>query len=277
MVDARGFATALLPILCFVLGTVLGLMVDGFIAQPGTVFEFLLRLQTLLGAAIVAGAVWIAAVVMRANLRRPPAVQAPTRGEDRQTAVQILAREEDRIEANFAGLEDAERLLLSLKTELPPSEHEMWGAIARDRLSREGLWADPDGMADLVLRKLPNTDLITRKRVEGILNYLVFWSSEAVDARTKAVQARHDVDLARQATDMKPEARAEYEKLYTSAAELVATAQAGYAQSLRSAGQLHEELSATILRWQRDRPVIRRILEAHIADSIRQAKAGAAN
>jgi hypothetical protein len=272
MVDARGWVTAPLPILCFVLGTIVGLLVDGFIAQPGTIAEFLIRLQPLFGAVLVAAAVAIAAAIVGKRPRGPMVIQAPAREEDVQAAVQLLAREEDRIDANFAGLDDAARLLQGLRTELGLNELDVRGAIPRDKLSQQGLWLPPDRMAEVVRQKLPSTDLLTRKRVEGLLNYLVARIEQVIDARTEAAQATHDVELARQASSLNPETREEYERLHASALETISRSQASFEESRRRIERLHEELSATILRWRRDRPVIRGLLETYIDKAISKAK-----
>lgn len=229
--------TALLSTLCIVLGAVVGMLVGGAIAPPVADEPWIKTYQGLVGAFLGIASGGIGLGVATFNVLR-------------QMRINLISREEDRIERTLPGLRDARAYLYDLMIRLRPIEPSMFD----DAIVYIGIneIAAIDGVVE---RSLPRADDRVRQVVVNAL-YGIAAAAFAIRAAR-----RHVIDVSRLRTEGDDLGTAQYKNAVGNFEAQIERAK-HYISELRSDA---DALHAQVIMLERRLPRFREELERYFA------------
>jgi hypothetical protein len=114
------------------------------------------------------------------------AIRYAWQGIKMQTELDIISREEERMEALLPGLEAALVFLTRVHSDFIKADFKDYRFI----LERSGLWlASHDGMRAMIEQKLPSTDASTRRRIIDTMHAIRLFTDLYISARSVAAEA----------------------------------------------------------------------------------------
>jgi hypothetical protein len=201
--------------------------------------------QTTMGVAVAIVAAGIAWVNVRTTLR-----------------VNLISREEDRMERTLPGLNEPVTLLAPLVGALRELKHKEF-AITIINSALPGFGSETAKLSEAVENQLPSTDGPTRHRVTESLKVLIRKSAELSAAWKEFERATSDLrDIGQFATNSREAVNASVED----AKSLVQERLVGVEDAVRSIERLHRELQGRIEMYERRLPIFRKRIEDFFGD-----------
>jgi hypothetical protein len=219
----------------FVLGNILG------VRKAIDIKEW----QTTIGVVVAVAAATVAWINVQTTLR-----------------VNLISREEDRMERTLPGLTEAAKLLTSLVGDLRALQHKEF-SITTIYGALPGFGDEAATLPEAVEKQTPNTDGPTRHRVTEGLKTLITKSAELQAAWSEFERASSDSrDIAQFAEEAKEGVR----RAVQEARRLIDERLRGFEEALSSLERLQGELQGRIETFERRLPVFRKRIEAFFRD-----------